>query len=370
MNIDRKSLNEHSLIDDEGYLIPLNLNESDDTLTELMEHRGKPDPKNVKKREDQRRRGEQRRRNAREREAEAERKRIEREKRRAEREREEANKKTSKSKPAEPKKSAERKSAERKSTERKAPEKPEKLEKTEKKPVEMVNKKVEEVKGHVSESKSSSRSILKKIKPKNDEQKQIVKYVEDSIEDVAKSIEKAVDNEEKFEFDDIIKKGYGDIVKKNKDIKIVKEDDWGDLGTFTKDEEDFMSKFDDFDDFEDEDVKGASYYEKRLKTLNSNYKKALNKYSGNKDKLVKIKKEYNKKKDLINKRIKQTGIESWQDYKNMRDDESRKRKEELRKNPVINWIRMTYFKTMYPFYKAKEKIGDGINWLYDFDHLK
>lgn len=360
MNIDRKSTNKDAYINSLGLISPIDLDESDDIL--LFEHRGKPDPRNVRKREEQRRRGELRRKNA-------EKRRLEEEKRKNSRK-------------------ATKKKEEQKELKKVDIEKDEQKNQQENKV--LSNKKIEEVKQHISDSKDKCKKVTKSIKTKNKKQKEIVDDIDKSISTISDEIEDNMNNGKDVDIDDIIDREYNAIVKKHENTEIEKEDDWGDLGTFDKGEENFAKQFDKDDwgnlgivkkyDSEDENHNDKIYFEdledynhnkekakKELKKLQKRYNDEIDNFSGSQEERKKIVLKYKKEKEKINQRIKETEINDFEDYKQKRQQDKKKRKQELRKNPVVNWIRMSYFKCLYPLYKTKETITKGINWLYGFD---
>ena len=356
MNIDRKSTNKDAYINSLGLISPIDLDESDDVL--LFEHRGKPDPRNVRKREEQRRRGELRRKNA-------EKRRLEEEKRKNSR------------------KPKEKKEEQKEQKEQKQLKKDEQKNQQENKV--LSNKKIEEVKQHISDSKDKCKKVTKSIKTKNKKQKEIVDDIDKSISVISDEIEDNMNNGKDVDIDDIIDREYTAIVEKHENTEIEKEDDWGDLGTFDKGEENFAKQFDKDDwgdlgteknskksswedDFDDDESENKSYYQRKLQRLQKRYNDQIDNFSGSKEERKKITEKYKKEKAKINQRIKETEIENWQGYKEKRQQQHRKKMQELRKNPVVNWIRMSYFKCLYPLYKTKETITKGINWLYGFDN--
>lgn len=358
MNIDRNSTNKDAYINSLGLISPIDLDESDDVL--LFEHRGKPDPRNVRKREEQKRRGELRRKNA-------EKRRLEEEKRKNRR------------KPTQKKEEQK----ETKKVDNVDNEKDEQKNKQENKV--LSNKKIEEVKQHISDSKDKCKKVTKSIKAKNKKQKEIVGDIDKSISTISAEIEDNMNNGKDVDIDDIIDREYTSIVKKHENTEIEKEDDWGDLGTFDKGEENFAKQFDKDnwgdlgtvksskkssgweDDFDDDESENKSYYQRKLQRLQKRYNDQIDNFTGSKEERKKITEKYKKEKEKINQRIKETEIENWQGYKEKRQQQHRKKIQELKKNPVVNWIRMSYFKCLYPLYKTKETITKGINWLYGFD---
>lgn len=348
MNIDTKRTNKDAYINNIGLISPINLDESDEVL--LFEHRGKPDPRNVRKREEQRRRGELRRKNA--------------EKRRLEEERRKKNKKPKSS-------DDERQTEDYDYTQDQHNKQQDKV---------LANKKVDEIKEHISTSRNSCKKVASSIKTKNKKQKEIVDDIETSIATISSEIEDNMNNGRDVDMDDIIDREYNSIVKKHGDSEIDNEDDWGDLGKLDDKEEKFAKQFDkddwgdlgkmsndDDDDDDDEQEYKKSYYQKKLQKLQKRYHDDIDNFDGTKEERKKLTEKYKKDKEKINKRIEETEVQNWQDYKQKRQQDKKKRKQELRKNPVINWIRMSYFKCLYPLYNAKEKITKGINWLYGFD---
>lgn len=376
MNIDRNFSNKDSFINSIGLISPIDLDENEDDVS-LFEHRGKPDPKNVRKREEQKRRGELRRKNA-------EKRRLEMEKRK--------NKKAAKSTPSESsektKKTETKKEQEKQTKDYDFTQ--EHKNKQENKV--LVNQKVDEIKQHISDSKSKCTKVVKSIKTKNKKQKDIVDDIEKSVTTISKEVEDNMNNGKDVDIDDIIDREYKSIVDKHKDTKVDDEDEWGDLGKLDAKEEDFAKQFDkdteedewgdlgketvnkkstlsnwDDDDDDDEDGYKKSYYEKKLQKLQKKYHEDIDNFEGTPQERKAIVEKYKKDKAKINQRIKETEIQDWQGFKQKKQQDKKKRRQELRKNPVINWIRMTYFKCLYPFYNAKEKIKSGINWLYGFD---
>lgn len=368
MNIDRNFSNKDSYINNIGLISPIDLDENEEDVS-LFEHRGKPDPKNVRKREEQKRRGELRRKNA-------EKRRLEMEKRK--------NKKSS-SETQNKEQTKEPKKEEKQTKEYDFKEE----QKNKQQNTVLSNEKVDEVKQHISDSKSKCNKVVKSIKTKNKKQKDIVDDIEKSITTITKEVETNMNDGKDVDMDDIIDREYKSIVEKHQDTEVDDEDDWGDLGKLDSKEEDFAKQFDkgDNDDWgdlgkqttnkksnlydwgdddEDDDYK-KSYYEKKLQKLQKKYHEDIDNFEGTPQERKAIVEKYKKDKAKINQRIKETEIQDWQGFKQKKQQDKKKRREELRKNPVVNWIRMAYFKSLYPFYNAKEKIKSGINWLYGFD---